>query len=58
MKKIMLLGLMAALLAGCEDFPIESGGEDDFAGAAHHQARATRAHGGMDDHLLRIAEER
>lgn len=57
MRKIIVLGLIAALLAGCEDFPVEPGGEDDFSGATHHHARAAHAHGGMDEGLLRASDD-
>ncbi len=55
MRKVIVITLLAAFLAGCEDFPVEGGGGDDFAGVTRHQVRATRAHGGMDDNLLRVA---
>jgi len=58
MKRVIVVTLLAAFLAGCEDFPVEGVGGDDFAAAAHHQVRATHAHGGMDDNLLRVAEDR
>lgn len=58
MRKIIALALLGVLLAGCEDAPVEPVGEDDFASTSHHQARATHAHGGMDDGLLRVAAGR
>ena len=36
MKRVIVVTLLAAFLAGCEDFPVEGVGGDDFAAAAHH----------------------
>lgn len=49
MKKVVLLLLMIAALAGCEDLPIgdigegrgEGGGGDDFTVSMHHQTQSS-----------------
>jgi hypothetical protein len=53
MKKIMLWVLLATVLAGCEDFPIEGG--DDFAGTAHHGVRAGHPDGRGEVRLVGVA---
>ncbi len=51
MKKIILLVLLALVLAGCDDFPLE-GGDDILRGHGHHhddlasQHQAERADAG------------
>jgi hypothetical protein len=57
MKRIMWAVLLSCVVAGCEEFPLEEGG-DDLAGAAHHQAHPRHAHGGLDDRLLNMDSER
>lgn len=53
MKRIMLWVLLATVLAGCEDFPIEGG--DDFAGTAHHGVRAAHQDARGDARLGGVA---
>lgn len=56
MKRIMLLVLLATVLAGCEDFPIEGG--DDFAGTAHQGVRAGNPGGPEEARLAGAAPGR
>lgn len=43
MKKLMLAALLAMVLAGCEDFPLEGG--DDLVQAHHPHAGTSHAAG-------------
>ncbi len=48
MKKVVFLVLLAAVLAGCDDFPLE-GGDDVLRGHGHGH------HRGGDDDLVQQA---
>jgi outer membrane biogenesis lipoprotein LolB len=44
MKKFMLLGLVALLLAGCDDMPLRGFGGDDLIETSHQKNLVSTSH--------------